>query len=195
MLYGAVREKENSDVAVELSELDTASEGLFTETSVSFEVTDKHKVKIKDGAFVAKKDGAECTLSFEGIPGSETYLYFENLNCDIKEDAANITVSTDTPENGAVTKTIAYKTPYSQFYSGWHNYLVNLCYSSEARSRITITFPQKGTYSFDSLQVICQPMDTYAEKAQALAAETMTDNNLHRNPKINSIIPGTTPGV
>ncbi|WP_026664079.1 YfhO family protein [Butyrivibrio sp. FC2001] len=183
MLYGAVREKENSDVAVELSELDTASEGLFTETSVSFEVTDKHKVKIKDGAFVAKKDGAECTLSFEGIPGSETYLYFENLNCDIKEDAANITVSTDTPENGAVTKTIAYKTPYSQFYSGWHNYLVNLCYSSEARSRITITFPQKGTYSFDSLQVICQPMDTYAEKAQALAAETMTDNNLHRNPK------------
>ncbi|WP_026492297.1 YfhO family protein [Butyrivibrio sp. XPD2002] len=183
MLYGAVREKENSNVAVELSELDTASEGLFTETSVSFEVTDKHKVKIKDGAFVAKKDGAECTLSFEGIPGSETYLYFENLNCDIKEDAANITVSTDTPENGAVTKTIAYKTPYSQFYSGWHNYLVNLCYSSEARSRITITFPQKGTYSFDSLQVICQPMDTYAEKAQALAAETMTDNNLHRNPK------------
>ncbi|MCR5343134.1 MAG: YfhO family protein [Butyrivibrio sp.] len=183
MLYGAVREKENSDVAVELSELDTASEGLFTETSVPFEVTDKHKVKIKDGAFVAKKDGAECTLSFEGIPGSETYLYFDNLNCDIKEDAANITVSTDTPENGAVTKTIAYKTPYSQFYSGWHNYLVNLCYSSEARSRITITFPQKGTYSFDSLQVICQPMDTYAEKAQALAAETMTDNNLHRNPK------------
>ena len=183
MMLGAVRENINSEVACELSELDTANEGLFTDTSVPYEITDKHGVKLKDGMFVVKKDNAECTLTFEGVPGSETYLYFENLNCDIKEDAANITVSTDTPENGAVTKTLAYKTPYSQFYSGWHNYLVNLCYSDEARTRITITFPQKGKYSFDSLQVICQPMENFAQQAPSLAVETMTDNELHRNPK------------
>ncbi len=183
MLQAVVRENADSKVNCELSELDTSDAALFTETSVPYEITDKHGVKLKDGVFVVKKDGAECTLSFEGVPGCETYLYFENLSCDIKNDAANITVSTDTPENRAVTKTVSYKTPYSQFYSGWHNYLVNLCYSDEARSRITITFPEKGKYSFDSLQVICQPMQSYSEKAPSFASETMTDNNLHRNPK------------
>ncbi|WP_408069687.1 YfhO family protein [Butyrivibrio sp. JL13D10] len=183
MLYGAVRENENNKIPCEVSELDTTKSEYYTDISVPYEVTDKHGVKVKDNVFVVKKDNGECTLSFEGIPSSETYLYFEGLNCDIKEDAANITVSTDTPENRAVTKTIFYKTPYSQFYSGWHNYLVNLCYSDEARTRITITFPQKGRYSFKSLQVICQPMQSYQEKAPSFAAETLADNELHRNPK------------
>lgn len=183
MLFGAVREKVNKDASCEISELDTTDEGIFTDVSVPYEITDKHGVKLKDNVFVVKKDNAECTISFEGLPVSETYLYFENLNCDIKDDAANITVSTSTPENRAVTKTIAYKTQYSQFYSGWHNYLVNLCYSDEARSSITITFPQKGRYSFDTLAVICQPMQSYAEKAPVFAAETIADNELHRNPR------------
>lgn len=183
MLYSAVRENVDNKTECELTEFDIEGDNIFTDVSVPYEVADAQGVKLKDRVFVVKKDNAECTLSFEGLPSSETYLYFENLNCDIKDDAANITISSDTPENKAVMKTIAYKTPYSQFYSGWHNYLVNLCYSDEGRSSIKITFPQKGKYSFDSLQIICQPMESYAERESLFAKETITDNNLHRNPK------------
>ncbi|WP_029323810.1 YfhO family protein [Butyrivibrio sp. AE3004] len=182
MLFGAVREKENSKSTAELSELDTLDDSYFKEVSVPYEISEKHGLKVKDGLFVVKKENATCTLSFEGIPKSETYLYIENLRCEIPYDSTNISVSTDTPGNRQITKTIAYKTPYSQFYSGWHNYLVNLCYSDEARSAITITFPEKGRYSFDSISVICQSMQDYVGMSENLCAETMKDNNLHRNP-------------
>ncbi len=181
MLYGAVREKENDDVPCEISNLDINDQSYFSDETVQYEVLEKHGVKIKDHEFVVKKQNATVTLSFNGLPESETYLYIKNLNCKTPYDAANISVSTDTPENRQITKTIAFKTPYSQFYSGWHDYIVNLCYSDEGRSRITITFPDKGSYTYDDLQIICQKMQTYSEHMGEFASETMRDNELHRN--------------
>ncbi|WP_026498440.1 YfhO family protein [Butyrivibrio sp. WCD2001] len=181
LLYGAVRESESKNDDSELTKMNVQDSSYYSDVEVPYEITDTDGVKVKDGYFKAKKDNAECTLTFEGVPGCETYLYFENLQCESKYDAVNIIVSTDTPENRQVTKTIFYKTPLSQFYSGWHNYLVNMCYSDEARTRIKITFTAKGKYSFDALKVICQPMNGFTENAAGLSEETMTDNNLHRN--------------
>ena len=180
LLYGAVRENEKTDC--ELTSLNIEDASYYSDVEVPYEITDTDGVKVKDGLLKAKKDNAECTLTFEGVPGCETYLYFENLECETRYDAVNIIVSTDTPDYRQTAKTLFYKTPYNQFYSGWHNYLVNLGYSDEGRCRIKITLTAKGRYTFDSLKVICQPMAAYAERSARLAAESMTDNELHRNP-------------
>lgn len=71
------------------------------------------------------------------------------------------------------SKSLSYETPYSQFYSGRHDFAINLDYTEEAVNSITITFPYVGTYSFDSLNVICQPMDNYVSQVQALGEDTL----------------------
>ena len=76
-MYGAVREDENTQC--ELTALDVKDEAYFSEVEVPYEITDADKVKVKDGLLKAKKDNAECTLTFEGIPGCETYLYSPDL--------------------------------------------------------------------------------------------------------------------
>ncbi|MBR4038711.1 MAG: YfhO family protein [Clostridia bacterium] len=42
----------------------------------------------------------------------------------------------------------------------------------EGRSKIKITFPQTGHYSFEKMEVICQPMDNYARYVDDLRNES-----------------------
>lgn len=75
--------------------------------------------------------------------------------------------------SAGISKDLSYETPYYQFYSGRHDFAINLDYTEEAVNSITITFPYVGTYSFDSLNVICQPMDNYVSQVQALGEDTL----------------------
>ena len=47
----------------------------------------------------------------------------------------------------------------SNFYSGVDDYLINAGYRDEKADEITLTFHEKGTYQFDDMQIICQPME------------------------------------
>ena len=40
---------------------------------------------------------------------------------------------------------------------------------------MTITFEGSGTYTYDSISVVCQPMDRFSEQIAALGANPMTD--------------------
>jgi uncharacterized membrane protein YfhO len=46
-------------------------------------------------------------------------------------------------------------------------------YSEEAVTSITITFSAVGTYSFDSIEIVCQPMDNYANQISALKSSSL----------------------
>ncbi|MBR2122094.1 MAG: YfhO family protein [Lachnospiraceae bacterium] len=131
----------------------------FTYTMSPVTLTPGEGVVLEGDSFVVSEEGAECAIRFDGAEQSETMLYIEGLEYDGDVSAMNIAVR---GENGTV-KYIAYKTPGSQFYSGWHDYLVNLCYSEQACGRMTLQFPVKGTYRFDSLSVVCKPVVPYFE--------------------------------
>ena len=79
------------------------------------------------------------------------------------------------------TKQIFYKTPHNTGYSGGHNYLVNLGYSRKSRTYAGIRFPAVGRYSFDKLEIICQPMEGFSRKTDALRQEVLKDVDLHND--------------
>ncbi|MBQ8001117.1 MAG: YfhO family protein [Ruminococcus sp.] len=54
-------------------------------------------------------------------------------------------------------------TPDYQGYDKAHNFLANVGYTKDGRDSITIKFHDAGIYSFDSIDVIMQPMDNYRE--------------------------------
>lgn len=75
--------------------------------------------------------------------------------------------------NGKVSKNFEYYTPEYSWYTNRHSFDINLGYSEEAVQKITIKFPKIGTYTFDSLTVVCQPMTDYKQQVSALGEEVL----------------------
>ncbi len=179
LLYGTVIEEEVKDV--ELAKADP----VFTSQQVPYEIKDSDGVKFtKSGIKV--DGGAWMTLTFEGIPQSETYLYFEGIKAKSEESTLPITVSSTLSDGTSVVNTLNYKTEDSQYYSGWHDFLINLGYSEEAKNSMTINFAVPGKYTYDEMSVCCQPLNGITDKLMAYKADSLNNICLNKNPVSNA---------
>ena len=82
---------------------------------------------------------------------------------------------------------IDYKTEYFNWYANRHNFVVNVGYSEPTEDAITVTFPQPGIYSFDSIDVINQPMDNYEKSMNALREDTLKNVKIGTNQVTGNI--------
>lgn len=87
---------------------------------------------------------------------------------------------------GASRKLNYYTEDYS-YYSNRHNFMISLGYGEEAVDSIVVTFPSAGVYSFDSLEVICQPMEGYAERVAALSGHVLEDVEMGADSVVGEI--------
>ena len=155
----------------------------YTYSSLEYNMTLDDNIKDKgSNTYKVKKDGGTITFTFDGLTGCETYLYIKGLEYNGQNDAVNITVNAYSKEEAKTTKTIAYKTPESQFYSGWHDYMVNMGYSDGSITSITVTLPDKGTVSYEDIEIICQPMDNLNSQIAELSKYSLTNIELCKNP-------------
>jgi uncharacterized membrane protein YfhO len=83
-------------------------------------------------------------------------------------------------------KKFSYYTPEYNYYSNRHDFTVNLNYAKQAVQSVTISFSKVGTYSFDSIEVICQPMTNYKNQIKALKS-----NALHQISVTTDTVSGT----
>ncbi|MFV0441521.1 MAG: YfhO family protein, partial [Lachnospirales bacterium] len=74
-----------------------------------------------------------------------------------------------------------FHTPYYSFYDGRKDLLTNMYYSEKPLTSITITFPERGIYTFDDVEVLCQPMDNYEENVTALKEDVLENVDIHAN--------------
>lgn len=75
--------------------------------------------------------------------------------------------------SSGVSKTLVYFTEDYSYYNNRHDFTVNLSYSEEGITSITVTFQKIGVYRFDSVSVYCQPMEGYAEYINALKRDSL----------------------
>ena len=153
-------------------------EGQLTETKpqlstqeVPWSLKKEQDAKLKDNAIVVKKAGGSVTLTFAGAADCETYVYFKDLEMEQspKEDCT-MTVS----GNGVSKKTDLYREG-SLYTFQRDGVTFNLGYSADGVKQCKITFDEKGTYTFDMLQVVCLPMTDYVRDVTALSEVTMED--------------------
>lgn len=124
----------------------------------------------KNGKLKVKKEKATMTLSFDGIAGADTYLRVNNL--DLTKGTSTrrwyLTVATEK------TSTNARFTADGWLYSnGAKDQVLYLGNSPDGYTTCTLTFPQKGTFVLDDLEIWCQPMEHYAEQIESLRAESL----------------------
>lgn len=150
---------EDDKVPAALAQKETGME--FTDKEISYEITDMHNVELTDQGFTATEKKASVTLSFEGMPESETYFILKGLG--FSEEGKTLTQSKSRLHIdvtcGKITKMITFLTRKNNFYSGVDDYLINAGYRDEKADEIILTFHEKGTYQFDDMQIVCQPME------------------------------------
>ena len=76
---------------------------------------------------------------------------------------------------------IDYFMPNDQYYCGRHNFVYNFGYSADGLTTLTIVLPYAGYYTFDNLDIECQPLDTVAARADALREESLQNAVLGTN--------------
>ena len=109
-------------------------------------------VEVKDKRIVVSKEGGWVHISADAAEDTERYLKIRNLwyrGCDI----ADITVS-----DGKDERSFQVRSTWSTLYSDIHNIMCNLGYRHRHGDGYTVRFGQTGTYTFDSMEIVDQPM-------------------------------------
>ncbi|MBQ7679227.1 MAG: YfhO family protein, partial [Butyrivibrio sp.] len=151
---------------------------------LSYTITCGDGVRLKKNRFIAKGEDRTVTLTFEGAAGCETLLEITGLTVDGKESLYIIPIRVYTSEETEpyLEKTLSYKTPEIQYYSDWHNYVINFGCTGAPKTSITIEFPANGKYSFDHLAVVSRPMDGIGSQLAQKAAARIPAVDMHENP-------------
>ena len=154
------------------------------------------------------KTGGETYVGFEGLtfsPTSKYDLYFGDAAVDPQglfdekkwaalpgEEKLDLRkdhfyrnpvqdVDITAKSSNGFEKTLSYRQPESAFSSGRHDYIINLGYSEEPVTQITLTLRGRGVYSYDALRVYRVPMDAYSEKISKLKENVLENVQLGVN--------------
>jgi uncharacterized membrane protein YfhO len=152
----------------------------FTSSSADYKITSSEGMEFFENGFKAE-EGSSMTIEFEGRENVESYLFFKNLNIDSNIGVVSLVVTTKLSDGTEIKKQLDYQTNWSRNYSGWHDYIVNMGYSQEAKSYYTINFGA-GTYTYDSMEVLFQPLDGLDERLSEFTQNTLENLDLHKNP-------------
>ena len=152
-------------------------------------------LEFEDGRILVRNANARLTLSFDGLDASETYVSFDNLNYKAlspleRMDMQKFESMPWYKQMWQRIKASGWSEPNSYFiyfksdagdqgrfiqnwnssyhlYGGKSDWLVNLGYADQGQTYVTVTFSEPGLYTFDSLDVVCQPMGSFDERVDA----------------------------
>lgn len=126
---------------------------------------------LEQGELNAYEAGSSLTLTFEGLPRSETYLRLPGVKL----------AWADTPQFSVTVQAGEAKQQYT-FSSDnflWHSeqqaVALHLGYSEQGLDQLTLSFDQPGGLRMDGVELWCQPMDEYQSWRDARRAESLTD--------------------
>lgn len=148
--------------------------------SIDYEITYGKKIKLQsDGSLKVKKNKAKMTLTFAGQKNCETYLSIQDAKVEPKNsfhNDLNLIICSNDSKNK-----MRYMSKTHRNFKDQKNYLINLGYHENPQTKITITFPKKGTYKFGSIKVICQPMEHYKDQIKERKSSILEHEKIGTN--------------
>lgn len=172
LLQGILLEGRDLDTAgKELPELTPCSPVTDAE-KISCELEPVERVTIKkSNQFKCSRRKAVFKLRFDGRENCETYLYIKNLRVKRKKKLKKIEM---TIQAKSKTKVLCL-TEKSRYFYGKNDLLVNLGYHKEALKELQAVMTSSGTYSYDEMVILCQPMDQYVQDVEKLRQDVFSD--------------------
>lgn len=183
-----------SSLVLDSSRDDSSNEIEAKTTSYTepLEIISTSGLSVENGSIEVKRKGA--TLSFRASvrDGVESYLTFSGLRYQPeKEQIGDIfdrkgslakkvgktfkTLMSTSPsesnltiDRGNYSRKIKLRTGMSAMYSGKEDWVINLGTSDEDADVVTITFQNKGTYSYESIELAYQPLSSVIDSVKKL---------------------------
>ena len=169
--YGFVVTSANSSVTLHL-EGPADSEMYFVIHGLAFDGAGTYELYFGDG----KYDPLDLfsQTRWEGLSHAEREAARRGRLFWTEPTGAKLTLKT----SSGLSKTVQYNTEEYSWYADRHDFTVNLGYAQAPVTDLTLTFSAVGVYSFDAMEVICRPMDRYAEQVAALGETALEDVEL-----------------
>ena len=135
-------------------------------------------------SFDIHQTDAVVSVLFDGMTNCETGLYLRGMQYQPpagERGSTKFLLSVRGYSGGELVmdKQLGFTTPLDPWTTGQTDFLVNALYHEEKVDRIDITFPEAGTYSFDSIEAVFQPMDDFPAQAQAFRETTLQNLDIH----------------
>ena len=120
-----------------------------------------------EGSVKALSTGAFFYLRFDGLPDCETMVTFKGIELRDETESSIVLRS-----SAGDTKVLDLYEDGYEYYTGRHDFTVNMGYGEEPLSWIAVAFVKDGTYTFDDIGVTCLPMEDTAELLNGLRRES-----------------------
>ena len=126
--------------------------------------------------FIVDKANSEFVLEFDTVPDSETYFCVKGVEYvpgKVKYNKTTFKLTSTDADNQKYSKSFFYYTPEANFYSGRQDFDVNLGYTESGINKLRFKFPHIGTYKFDEIKIISQPMSKYESSIKELKKDVL----------------------
>ena len=151
---------------------------VFSTETIYYEIADMEHIQWNsDNMLEVQKDKSTLTLSFSIPENTEGYIRLSGLDIN---DSGVSNFNLSVKSNGVSKSALVSSADYNWYY-GRTNYLYNLGYSTEERTECTITFPKKGIYHLDDIEIFSVPMDDYCKQIEQLREESLKNTVLSTN--------------
>lgn len=185
--------KENSSVTLEFDGLEQAETYLYI-SGLSYKGTPKSSLYNDDkmidpmDLYTQEKWNKLSKESKKELIRQEKYWQ--------EPDQHRLRIIASDTANVNIEKELTYYTSRYTWATGRHDFLVHLEYSDAKKTSIKIIFPYIGTYAFNELKVLCQPMAHYLVQVNALRQNVLENINMNYlpvndSPSITNMITGT----
>jgi len=141
----------------------------ITSQTIPYEMALSNNINWDNGSLAVGKGGETITLTYETSKGMESYVRLKGF---LQEQESPSEFKINITSGGRATQRLilSKKHPY---YFGVENYLFYLGCSEEDHTTCTITFPAKGTFKLEAIELYQQPMDNYARCVETLREESL----------------------
>lgn len=192
---------EKEDVLLSTAVLDENTDKLIQNRSVSEQLEKINKIqytekgnKIQGNQIEITKKNESITLELSELKeNTEVYFSIQNLRYDSGNEKTNFKITTSF--QGRKDSEKVEDCLSSAYYVKNPNFLMNLgVIRKNIDNKLKITFSHKGTYTFDKLEVLEVPMESYENKAQSLKKNEMK-NVTYGNDFISGSIDNKKDGI
>lgn len=180
--YEELSPLEKEDALITTAVLENNVAGVRKETDIknkvspinSLEYIDEEN-KIQNNKIEITKDNQKLSLQIKKLTrDTELYLAIKSLQYDSGSKKTDFKITTSF--NGMKDNEEVQDPLTSAYYVNNPNFIINLGVITEkSKNELEITFNHKGTYTFDTLEILEVPMESYENKIKKLKKSELTD--------------------
>lgn len=170
----------------------------FTDQTLPCELRCGEGAEVSGNRIVTTEKEAAVTLLFDCPAECELYVQLEGLEFESTRPHENVSEGIYwKPADETVLRArcadavseVTHFTPWHKYAHGREDYLLNLYYSDSGRTTATLTFSERGIYTFDRLKVIAQPMEGLREQVDAAREDVLQQVEMTANTVTGTIDP------